>query len=786
MKNKTTFLRAAAGVLSAVMLCSAVSCGKQEQKNKNENVRTVEPVAVDHVWRAAYTPFPEDLNVRSDSTAVQGSAVVMNGSHIISEDPWKEENVLVRYDLDSGEFTVSPLALPADTPEDAYMQTCIPLADGGTAYLYEAFNPNTFEETYTLYVTDADGQTRFSTDLGSMFDQNNEMGGHFYIRNILAGADGTIYAFTNNAVAAISPEDGHRLWVYSSNDFFDECAVTGDGRVYISFYGMNGMERRFLDNDKKGLGDPFPTPEGFSLPENCRILLGEGYDLYYTTDEGLYAANMTDTEPTLLCSWLNSDLNGNTVQDSLRVISADKLMYTDYDPVTYEPQLAVLTPVAPEDVVPKYLIRLGTANPDMYDLNQKILQFNRASDTYRVVVEDYSQDYSIENAPTAEEKLSTAVASGDVPDMFCFGSGNDAYLFADKGLFCDLSSYLDREDSALRRDDLLPCVLTAMQNTDGTLPLIPDSFTLKTLFMDSAKTNGKSSWTVGDFADAAASLGEGQYLMQLYHLGPQTSASEQLFRTFLPSTLDAFLDRENVTCSFDSEAFGTLLTLCRDASVCYEDESAAELLQNGKLLLYSMGRGFGFGFSDYLQTRYYYFNGQPMTAIGYPAADTSDGGTLMVPNNLYGIFRDSPVADGAWQFLSLLTETGDDRMGRSMGIPVTKAGLDAILEDERLQYYSFEENGWSGTGSDPDMTEEERLAWAKESGGVYGHMTDEDETAIRAMIDGITRAEKPADTTVTDMIFEDASAFFAGAKSLEETQKIIQSRLSIYVSETMG
>ena len=39
------------------------------------------------------------------------------------------------------------------------------------------------------------------------------------------------------------------------------------------------------------------------------------------------------------------------------------------------------------------------------------------------------------------------------------------------------------------------------------------------------------------------------------------------------------------------------------------------------------------------------------------------------------------------------------------------------------------------------------------------------------------------DETLMDMIREDASAYFAGAKTLEETVKVIQSRVSIYVAE---
>ena len=64
-------------------------------------------------------------------------------------------------------------------------------------------------------------------------------------------------------------------------------------------------------------------------------------------------------------------------------------------------------------------------------------------------------------------------------------------------------------------------------------------------------------------------------------------------------------------------------------------------------------------------------------------------------------------------------------------------------------------------------------------------MTEEDRAELMAIFETATLVAD-SDTEILDLIREDVSAYFAGAKTLEETVDIVQSRVSIYVSETRG
>ena len=72
--------------------------------------------------------------------------------------------------------------------------------------------------------------------------------------------------------------------------------------------------------------------------------------------------------------------------------------------------------------------------------------------------------------------------------------------------------------------------------------------------------------------------------------------------------------------------------------------------------------------------------------------------------------------------------------------------------------------------------------------GIKIKNSDLSEDDIHRYIDYLSSVDTiwQADTTVSDIIDEEISAFTSGAKSAEETAQIIQSKVSIYLSEQYG
>ena len=104
----------------------------------------------------------------------------------------------------------------------------------------------------------------------------------------------------------------------------------------------------------------------------------------------------------------------------------------------------------------------------------------------------------------------------------------------------------------------------------------------------------------------------------------------------------------------------------------------------------------------------------------------------------------------ARQFFRFNTET-----------PVNTAMLDSVYVNQIVYNFPLSEKPWDGQA---DIT-----------------FTEKDKERLRALFYE-TPTQSMVDSTLTSILNEELSAYQAGIRSLEETQKILQSRLYIYVN----
>ena len=783
--------RILATLLAALLLAALSGCNDTDTPDTD---RTQEgPVAVDHVWRTEYIHYPENVRGTPDPYTLDGDLLTFSGTRVVSEEPYQTEPVTLTFDLKSHDFTVTPQET-AEDEETRWAQYSLPYEDGSIR-LYAGVNENTHEETYTLCRTDGSDAVLWEIDAKAQFSQLSGGRPWFYINNVLQNSTtGTVYLCTDQNIAAISP-DGKRLYEITVDNYLDNVFSTADGTVYAIYYefdpitGSGGTVMRPVDDAAGGFGAAVTIPDTVQL-QNADMYTAPGYDLFYSNDTGLYGWNMTDAAPTMLCSWVNSDMTARDAH-SITLLSDTLALRTDYDPVTGEPQLCVMTPMPPEEIVPKYLIEVAYSENGSGNIQNFAVAFNRESEQYRVVLRDYSSYHGDGNS--AADVLNREIMAGDIPDVI-IDSGNTFGLdnLADKGLFCDLYPFMDAPDAAMTREDFLPCVLAPFEAKDGTLPVLVSGFSLRTVYGHTSVVGDRQLWSIEDLLSLQDTLSEEQYLFSMYiSADPEhpTDVGMELLNKLLPYSLSAFIDRDSGTCTFDDGRFAALLEFCQSCPVLNAAElenGTGEKFRDGTLVLKEASHLFEI--SDYLQTKYYDFGGENMTVIGYPTEDPDAVcGTALYPNQKYAITADSSTQAGAWEFiLRTFGDPGEDFYYHNDGFPSARAALDRMFEEESRNYYVFRENGWSGTsiGEDEEFNIDEQ-EWLQDEiagGGVFGHISAEDEAQLRALLDSVTLVAD-ADTEIMELIREDASAYFAGAKSLDETVKIIQGRVSIYVSE---
>ncbi|MBE6657487.1 MAG: hypothetical protein E7604_03485 [Ruminococcaceae bacterium] len=783
--------RTLALLLTALLLATLPSCNNTDTPDIDSTQDG--PVAVDHVWRSEYIHYPENVRGTPDPYTLDGDLLTFSGTHVVSEEPYQTEPVTLTFHLKTHEFTVTPIET-AEEEQTRWAQYDLPY-EGGAIRLYSEFNENTHEESYTLCRVDGTDAVLWEIDAKAQFEQLSGDRPWFYINDVLQNSTtGTVYLCSDQNIAAISP-DGKRLYEIALDNYLDNIFSTGDGTVYTIFYefdpitGSGGSVMKPINDAAGSLGEAVTLPETVQI-QNADIHTAPGYDLFYSNDTGLYGWNIGEAEPTLICNWINSDMTANNARN-LTLLSDALALRTDYDPVTGEPQLCIMTPMPPEEVVPKYLIEVAYSENGSNEMQGYAVAFNRESEKYRVVLKDYSSYY--DDSGTAADVLNREIMAGDIPDIIV-DSGNifDMDNLAEKGLFCDLYSFMDAPGALMTRDDFLPCVLAPFEAENASLPVLVSGFSLRTLYGYTDVVGDRQLWTLDDILTLQNTLSPEQYLFSMYiSTDPEhpTDPGMQMLTNLLPYSLSAFIDRENGTCSFDDGRFAALLQFCQSCPILNAadlENGTGEKFRDGTLVLKEESHLYEI--SDYLKTKYYDFGGEGMAVIGYPTADPNAvSGTAIQPHQKYAITADSNTPDGAWEFIMrTFGDPGEDFYYHRSGFPSARAALDRMFEEESRNYYVFRENGWSGTsiGENEEFNLEDQT-WLQDeiaSGGVFGHMSEEDEAELRTILDSITLVAD-TDTEIMELIREDASAYFAGAKSLDETVKIIQSRVSIYVSE---
>ncbi|MCQ2432783.1 MAG: hypothetical protein MJ175_09300, partial [Clostridia bacterium] len=444
-----------------------------------------------------------------------------------------------------------------------------------------------------------------------------------------------------------------------------------------------------------------------------------------------------------------------------------------------------------EDVVPKYLIHVACADR-IQPIQRFAIAFNRESDKYRVVIDNYN---TYEDGTDSFALLKNDIAVGNIPDVIVCGYDFDFDVLDRQGLFRDFYSYMDADGETLNRDVFLPCALRPFENQKGELHGLIAGFNLVSAAADKAVLGGKTSVTAADLLSIAEGLKDGQYLYAL-RMYEDEKPAEMLLEKLLTLQFDSYIDYKNAACHFDDGDFADLLRLCKTAPVLnlaamdMEDVSVSTLLKNGDLVFLDLP--WFESPSSYLQAKYYDFAESEMVLTGYPTVSGNTCGTVIEPAYRYTITKTSPVAEGAWQFIKRTFGTFEgDRFNGYSGESFSpcRPVLDSVFEKESRRFYSFSEWGWGCSEGSPeddlDKLWQETLEQCAMSGEIPGHMTAEDEAFLRKLLDSVTSAAHN-DTEISAIIKEEASAYFAGAKSVEEVVKLIQSRVSLYVSEVYG
>lgn len=517
-----------------------------------------------------------------------------------------------------------------------------------------------------------------------------------------------------------------------SEDNWFQVYRDSSGRCYL-FDSLSTSTLYTIDWENHGLGQPL-----FETGYNTRMLPGGGdYDFFLVNDTTLSGASLEAGTITEILSWSDYDLAGSV--NSVSYVDEETLLIT-ISSFVGEGESLYLRRVPADEVPEKTSIYMAV--PLMYwedvpdrtwteSLDQMITEqmnsFNRGNANYRIDVVTFGD----------ATELQMLMQSDTPPDLICWDGdwleeAPSAQVYSAKGYLVDLEPLVEA-DSELRMSDFIPRCVELIKETYGGLYLFPREFYSRTIVAYSEYVGDEMGWTMEEFCDIAKNLPQGMTIWG--------GDGKSLLNMLLETGISEFVDFEAGTCSFETQTFMDLLTVCRDK--CGVEENWEEGLGNNLMRVEGvMGR-----FGQFAKEVMVPAREQGLTLIGYPGA--GGNGMNLTFSGSVSITTVGGHSDVAWDFV------------------------------RELMSYDFQKNSFGFGSVREDVFTEKEDSYAE----MYpDDVTEADYAAAKALPydAGCTTVY---DSPVTQIVMEEADGFFAGDKSAEETARIIQNRVMIYLSE---
>ena len=596
---------------------------------------------------------------------------------------------------------------------------------------------------------------------GTLLSETNLVGvlpDGFSLLNYVTADGGIIYMASDSVIIKLSEEGNvlSRIKTRSANERIEKIQIS-EGEIYAGIINNDTFEIYCLyaeDGEEVLKNDTAVT-----MNYTNSFYTGFGYDICYYNNFLLYGYNFGEGESTII-NFIDS-----CIADAVRniaVTDADNFAYVYCDLNNYNYYAAVLTRVPPENIQPKEIIKIACMYSNIYVL-QNIMSFNRASSEYYAQCIYYSGSESM----TAEEQILYDMFSGYIPDLIFGGGTYSLENFAEKGVLCDLYSFMEQE-TEFTKDNLLPCVKTPFE-TNGKLCRLVTNFKLDTLIGKEKNIGNIESWTLGEMLDYSKALPEGT---ELFNNLPREMVAMLLLKT----GLDSFINYDDYTCSFDCVEFIQFLEYLKLLPAYSGQEKFENYYNDTAILCYPIQLS---GLDSYVHI-FGHLNFEKLNVIGYPV--DSGVGTIIQSQYEYGIVEASQIKEASWGFLKYIMR--DEYLIRDevglLSFPASKSAMDKYVDNFcRYGYtYDLSNNSLIISGSVEEAKYNET-----ESGTVFS-LNKKDFEPFLAAINGITRSVTDIKAAkINEIVSEEMRIYFGGGKTAQETAKVIQSRVSIFLGE---
>ena len=558
---------------------------------------------------------PIEMPVVGDEVASQPADIETDGEEPATEEPAEEpapdeptiepsdpgewytsETRLYQVDLATGVATQFAGYTTPEIPEGYQGYTSInQILTGadGTIWIYdtmncyhynlpEDFDPETENEwdyyedgpsTYRLQLYGADGTLKQTIDLSP---ENGDESGNSKNFAFVDGKSQLYFYDWNTNEVTIENADGKILKTLEVGDnggyISNFC-----GKAALQSYTDTGTELRLIDPDTFELSDPIETPA------NAWTFLAsydEAYDYYFLLNGDVYGYKQKEQVSEQVVSWMDCDINSDNIWGTYsledgRILGI--LNESGNDMMLDGAISGVARAEAATNAASGYslvfLTKTDAANVKAQDgadhglhecsmgLKSRIVEFNKLSEDYRIIIKDYSQYATNDDYYAGLTKLNTEIISGQIPDIF-YTANMPITQYAGQGILEDLRPYIDK-DSELSGDALMTHVLDAA-SMDGHLYQAFSAFSIQTAIGLTKIVGDYDEWTLANIKDAMTKLQPEATVFDVYY------TRDSMLQNCLSRSYSSFVNRVTGECNFDGQDFRDLLEFINSFPVDYD------------------------------------------------------------------------------------------------------------------------------------------------------------------------------------------------------------------------
>lgn len=646
-------------------------------------------------------------------------------------------------------------------------------------YSFEDYsNPEQTVSERHVYVCswNEDGSKLWETELEGL--QSDEEGAEWlYVSSLIAGKDGSVKLLlggdnvyrmdvgSDGTVSERTPLSEEITQILNNRQNMIE---REDGTILITYSDENDWMKNYMavyDLEKDTLGEPADMPASYGWNGFGTMSAGANSDLIFTMGDGVYTYNQGDAEVTKKMDFVNSDVN---ISNFYGLVELDKDRFVGIFNENYGEELkgALFTYRDPADIPDKAVI-VFAGNYVGSDMRQRVVEFNRSNDNYRVVLKEYDSYNSYDDYTAGVTKLNNDIVTGGMPDIL-ITDGLPIENYIAKGLLADIGSLIE-QDPELSQVDFMQNVFDAY-SVEGTLYYVVPNFSVATMVAKTSLVGDRTGWTLEEMQQVVSGMGEGaQAIGEVTREGFMSMAMQYCGNDFI--------DVKTGKCSFNSDNFINMMEYAKTLpeeinwDSLYSDDNywttQESQYRDNRTLLMQLWIG-------NIRNLNYQLNGnigEPVTFIGFPTE--SGKGSYINANQSYVLSAKSANLDGAWEFIRYyLTE--EYQREENYGLSIHKQIFMEQAQEATKKPTYTDENG--------QEVEYEETYWINGEDIPLPPLSQEQVDQIVNFVSSVDRAYYYNDS-VFNIINEEMGAFYSGQKSARDVANVIQSRAQIYVDE---